>query len=53
MISRCSLLLLDIIVNPLPDISAVGDVIACEVNTDGFYDFDLDDVSSELLGFGS
>ena len=40
----------DIIVNPLPDISAVGDVIACEVNTDGFYDFDLDDVSSELLG---
>jgi len=40
----------DIIVNPLPDISAVGDVIACEVNTDGFYDFDLDDVTSELLG---
>ena len=40
----------DIIVNPLPDISAVGDVIACEVNTDNFYDFDLDDVTSELLG---
>ena len=26
----------DIIVNPLPDISSVNDIIACEVNTDGF-----------------
>ena len=40
----------DIIVNPLPDIGNVPDVIACEVNTDGFYDFDLDTVTSELLG---
>ena len=40
----------DIIVNPLPDISDVPDVIACEVNTDGFYDFDLDAVTAELLG---
>ena len=27
----------DIIVNPLPDIGNVPDVIACEVNTDGYY----------------
>ena len=40
----------DIIVNPLPDIGNVPDVIACEVNTDGFYDFDLEIVTSELLG---
>ena len=40
----------DIIVNPLPDISDIPDVIACEVNTDGFYDFDLETVTSELLG---
>ena len=40
----------DLIVNPLPDISAVPDVIACEINTDDFYDFDLENVTSELLG---
>ena len=40
----------DIIVNPLPDIGDVPDVIACEVNTDGFYDFDLETITSELLG---
>ena len=39
----------DIIVNPLPDIGDVPDVIACEVNTDGFYDFDLEAVTAELL----
>ena len=30
-----------IIVNPLPDVIAVTDFIACELNNDGFYDFDL------------
>ncbi len=39
----------DIIVNPLPDIGDVPDVIACEINTDYFYDFDLETVTSELL----
>jgi gliding motility-associated-like protein len=39
----------DIIVNPLPDIGDVPDVIGCEVNTDGFYDFDLEIVTSQLL----
>ena len=39
----------DIIVNPLPDIGDVPDVIACEVNTDEFYDFDLEAVTAELL----
>jgi gliding motility-associated-like protein len=34
----------------VPNIEAVGDIIACEVNTDGFYDFDLDSVTGELLG---
>ena len=40
----------DIIVNPLPDIGDVPDVIACEINADGFFDFDLETVTSELLG---
>ena len=40
----------DVIVNPLPDIGDVPDVIACEINTDGFFDFDLETVTSELLG---
>ena len=40
----------DLIVNPLPGYSAVPDVIACEINTDDFYDFDLENVTSELLG---
>ena len=40
----------DIIVNSLPDIGNVPDVVACEVNTDGFFDFDLETVTSELLG---
>ena len=34
----------------MPDISDIPDIIACEVNTDGFYDFDLETVTSELLG---
>ena len=40
----------DIVVNPLPDISDVTDYIACEINTDGFYEFDLDTVTAEVLG---
>ena len=40
----------DLIVNPLPDVSAAEDYIACEIDTDGFYDFDLDTVSASILG---
>jgi gliding motility-associated-like protein len=40
----------DVIVNVVPNIAAVGDIIACEVNTDNFYEFDLDSVTDELLG---
>ena len=40
----------DIVVNPLPDVSTVTDYIACEINTDGFYDFDLDTVTAQVLG---
>ena len=40
----------DLIVNPLPDISAAQDYIACEIDTDGFFDFDLDTVSASILG---
>jgi gliding motility-associated-like protein len=40
----------DVIVNVVPNIAAVGDIIACEVNTDNFYEFDLDSVTGELLG---
>jgi len=40
----------DIVVNPLPDFSTVTDYIACEINTDGFYEFDLDAVTAQVLG---
>ena len=40
----------DLIVNPLPDVSAADDYIACEVNTDGFFDFDLETVTATILG---
>ena len=40
----------DIIVNPLPDISSVADIVICEVNTDNVYDFDLDEITVQLLG---
>ena len=40
----------DLIVNPLPDVSAADQYIACEIDTDGFYDFDLDTVSASILG---
>ena len=36
-------------VNPLPDVVAVTDFIACEVNNDGFYDFDLTTKDAEVL----
>ncbi|MEM5565850.1 T9SS type B sorting domain-containing protein, partial [Psychroserpens sp. AS72] len=38
-----------IIVNPLPDVIAVTDFIACELNNDGFYDFDLTMKDAEVL----
>lgn len=36
-------------VNPVPEVIAVTDYIVCEDNTDGFYDFDLDSKTSEVL----
>jgi gliding motility-associated-like protein len=39
----------NIIVNPLPDVIAVTDFIACELNNDGFYDFDLTLKDDEIL----
>lgn len=36
-------------VNPIPEVIAVTDYIVCEDNTDGFYDFDLESKSSEVL----
>ena len=38
-----------IIVNPLPDVIAVTDFIACELFNDGFYDFDLTMKDGEVL----
>ena len=50
-VSGChTIVTFDVIVNPLPDISAAEDYIACEIDTDGFYDFDLDVVSAAILG---
>ncbi|MEY8849330.1 T9SS type B sorting domain-containing protein, partial [Psychroserpens sp. XS_ASV72] len=39
----------DIIVNPLPDVVAVTDLIECELNNDGFFDFDLTQKDAEVL----
>ncbi len=36
-------------VNPVPEVIAVTDFIVCEDNTDGFYDFDLESKTSEVL----
>uniref|UniRef100_UPI002629B65E T9SS type B sorting domain-containing protein n=1 Tax=uncultured Psychroserpens sp. TaxID=255436 RepID=UPI002629B65E len=38
-----------LIVNPLPDVVAVSDFIACELNNDGIYDFDLTTKDAEVL----
>jgi len=39
----------DLIVNPLPDVIAVTNLIECEDNTDGFFNFDLDSKTLEVL----
>jgi len=39
----------DIIVNPLPEVVAVTDLIQCESNTDGFANFDLTLKDAEVL----
>ena len=36
-------------VNPVPEVIAVIDYIVCEDNTDGFFDFDLESKSNEVL----
>lgn len=36
-------------VNPVPEVIAVTDFIVCEDNTDGFYDFDLESKTNEVL----
>ncbi len=39
----------NIIVNPLPDVVAVTNFLVCELNTDGFWDFDLESKTEEIL----
>lgn len=39
----------DLIVNPLPQISSVTDFIVCENNSTGFYPFDLESKTAEIL----
>ncbi len=39
----------DLTVNPFPDVIAVPDLIICEDNTDGLYDFDLESKTVEIL----
>jgi len=36
-------------VNPVPEVIAVTDFIVCEDNTDGFFDFDLESKTAEVL----
>ncbi len=40
---------LDLKVNPVPAVIAVTDLIECELNTDGFFDFDLESKTMEVL----
>ncbi|MCO4821160.1 MAG: choice-of-anchor L domain-containing protein, partial [Flavobacteriaceae bacterium] len=39
----------DLLVDPLPDSMVVSDLVECEDNTDGFYDFDLESKTTEVL----
>jgi gliding motility-associated-like protein len=39
----------DLIVNPLPEVIAVPDLIECELSTDGLFDFDLESKTNEIL----
>lgn len=39
----------NILVNPLPEVTAVTDFIQCELNTDGFDNFDLTTKNEEVL----
>lgn len=40
----------DVIVDPLPEANPVATLIACELNTDGIYAFDLEVQSDEIRG---
>lgn len=40
----------DLILNPIPNAVAIDDFIACELNTDDVFDFDLETQSSLILG---
>ncbi|WP_044399153.1 T9SS type B sorting domain-containing protein [Lacinutrix sp. Hel_I_90] len=45
-----SLVSFNVIVNPLPEMIPLdNDYIICELNTDGFYDFDLESMTPEIL----
>lgn len=39
----------DLIVNPIPDLSSVSDLIICSNETDGFATFDLEKVQNDIL----
>ena len=39
----------DLIVNPIPDLSSVSDLIVCSNETDGFATFDLEQVQNAIL----
>ena len=39
----------ELIVNPLPEAIGVTNLIECELNTDGLFDFDLDSKTDEVL----
>jgi len=43
----------DVIVNPLPEANPVATLIACELNTDGIYAFDLEVQTNLILGIQS
>ena len=39
----------DVIVHPLPEVVALEDYIVCEISTDGFWEFDLESKTAEVL----
>ncbi len=44
-----SIVELELVVLPLPDVIAIPDLIECELNTDNIFDFDLESKTDEIL----
>lgn len=43
----------DLIVNPLPDISSINDIVVCDMDADGYALFDLSSLQANILNSGN